>query len=42
MSDNRPNVPLFLLSQDYIAIEKVVALGTGLGNLETTTRMQRE
>jgi hypothetical protein len=31
MSQIWPNAPLFYLSQDHIAIEELLALGTGLG-----------
>jgi hypothetical protein len=30
----RPNTPLFYLSQDHKAIEKLLVIGTGLSNLE--------
>jgi hypothetical protein len=32
MSQIRLNVPLFYLSQDHIAIEELLAIGTGLDN----------
>jgi hypothetical protein len=32
MSQNRPNASLFELDQDHIAIDKLLALRTGLGN----------
>jgi hypothetical protein len=35
MSQNRPNTSLFELGQDYIAIDKLLALETGLGTLES-------
>jgi hypothetical protein len=35
ISRNRPNAPLFKLGQDHIAIEKLLALGTELGNLKS-------
>jgi hypothetical protein len=35
MSQLRSNAPLFWLDQDHVAIEKLLAVGTELGNLES-------
>jgi hypothetical protein len=35
MSQNQPNVTLFSLGQDYVAIDKLLALRTGFGTLES-------
>jgi hypothetical protein len=35
ISQNQLHAPLFYLNQDYVAIGKLLALGTRLGNLES-------
>jgi hypothetical protein len=35
ISQLRPKLSLFQLGQDYVAIKKLLALGTGLGTTET-------
>jgi hypothetical protein len=39
ISQIRPDTLLFYLSQDHIAIEKLLVLGTGLGKLESQRKM---
>jgi hypothetical protein len=38
ISQNKSNTPLFYLSQDHIAIGKLLTLGTGLGNTNHSRR----